>query len=203
MYLGKMTEQLFSESLLKMAGIPLEEEPRKILEPRRVEGREEKQKHADWKRVTELIRQTGGHIDLLDLSDSNLTELPEGIISAHTVVLNSSKIQKLPSSLKKVDILEFESAIVLELPEELKVKRLYLANCEFLEKIPSYKTLVVLSILETEVEEIGEYPRLKQLYCENTPFAEKAEQEAQVQGIDVVEYIKQKHKLPSDCIVEV
>ena len=90
---------MIKDSLLKMAGIPLEEEPRKILEPRRIEDREEKRKQVEYKRLVELINQTGGHIDRLDLYNSKLTELPEGIISVKSLFLEGSSVEKLPNSL--------------------------------------------------------------------------------------------------------
>ena len=203
-----MTKQLFSEGLLKMAGIPLEEEPRKILEPRRVEDTEEKKKQAEYKRaqeeykrVAEIIKQSEGRIGKLKLAYSKLTELPEGIISVKGLFLEGSSIQKLPKSLKKVGRLDLELTDIAELPVDLEVRDLRTVDCKYLKKIPSYISLELLIIFDSTVEEIGEYPKLEWLSCEDTPFAEKAKQEAQVQGMDVKEYIRQKHKLPKDCEV--
>ena len=176
-----MAKQLFSEGLMKMAGIPLEEEPKKILEPRRMEDREEQQKQEEYRELVELINQTGGHVDKLELSNSKLTELPNG--------------------LKEVNILELISASISELPVDLKIKRLNIHRSKNPKKIPSYDTLNLLYIYFSSVEEIGEYPNLKWLFCTDCPFLKKAKREARAQRMDVKEYIKQKHKLPQDCSI--
>ena len=196
-----MAKQLFSEGLLRMAGVPLEEEPRKILEPRRVEDRQKKGKQVEWKRLTELIKQTGGRIRELNLNNSELTELPEGIISANKLILKSSKIQKLPNSLKRVSILDLTESKIEKLPENLRVRAIIVEDCKYLKVVPTYSTLKALHLTDSTVEEIGEYPELEWLFCIRTPFLKKTGQEAKSQGIDVKEYIKQKHKLPQTCKV--
>ena len=196
-----MAKQLFSKGLLKMAGIPLEEEPRKILEPRRIEDREEKRKQEEYKRLVELFKQTGGKIKDLSLSRTPLTELPEGIISVKRLYLFGSKIQKLPNSLKKVGRLELTQSKIEKLPEDLEIYELYAGNCESLKRVPSYKRLRFAVFEDSSVEEIGEYPELEWLVCTRSSFLEEAEQEAEAQKIDIRDYIRQKHKLPQSCKV--
>ena len=199
-----MAKQLFSEGLLKMAGVPLEEEPRKILEPRRIKGREEKKKQVEWKRITEMIKQTEGHFGRLNLMWLEVTELPEGIISAKELDLRFSQIQKLPNSLREVGTLLASDSELTELPESLNITNQLVAfQCKDLKKIPSYENLKYLDLRYSGVEEIGDYPKLKQLLGFRIPFLEKAKQEAESQGINVEEYIEQKHKLPKDCEVQI
>ena len=191
---------MFKRTLLEMAGIVLEEEPRKILEPRRIEHREEKRKQADWNRITELIKQTGGKIDDLHLSKTRLTELPEGIISAEVLYLSYSSVQKLPNSLKEVEqVLAPESKLTV-LPEDLNItNKLLIVDCKDLKKIPSYRNLKYLNFSYSGVEEIGEYPNCIIIQCTGSVFIEKAIQRAKSQGMDVKEYLKHKHDLPSYC----
>ena len=196
-----MAKQLFSEGMMKMANIPLDEEMDSMENSLKKES-EQGDSSSEYKKIEDLIRQTKGRLDVLDVAKSStLTELPEGIISAEEMDLAFSQIKKLPASLKRVNILYLSDSKIAELPANLQVEDIDAKNCKDLKSIPSYRRMIYLTFEDSGVEEIGQYPQLEQLYCENTPFAEKAIQEAESQGIDVEEYIKKKCKLPEACEV--
>ena len=202
-----MTKQLFSEGLLKMAGVPLDEEMDSMENTLKKES-EQEDSSSEYKKIEDLIRQTGGHIERLDLYESKLTKLPEGIISVKLFLAPYSKLTHLPSSLKKVEELWLIESAIKEIPVLEGIEFLAVHGCEDLKSIPSLPSLIDLNFADSGVEQIGEYPKLAFLQGGNSPLCtrivqdEFGSEESEGMEKELLEYFVEHNKIPTICTVD-
>ena len=90
-----------------------------IFVPHDIEGRKDKKKQLDYKKIQDYIKN--GSKGNLDLENSQITELPNNLQVGGSLYLNYTPIQKLPDNLKVVGSLWLHDSQITELPNNLEV----------------------------------------------------------------------------------
>jgi len=90
-----------------------------IFVPRNIEGRKEKKKQLDYKKIQDYIKN--GSKGDLELENSPITELPNNLQVGGSLYLSYSQITELPNNLNIGGFIKLSYTPIQKLPDNLKV----------------------------------------------------------------------------------